>query len=47
MTRGPDGNPGEVRIATFNILHGRSPSDDQVDPERFAEAVRTLDADVL
>jgi endonuclease/exonuclease/phosphatase family metal-dependent hydrolase len=36
-----------VRIATFNILHGRSPVDDQVDPDRFAEAVRLLDADVL
>lgn len=36
-----------MRIATFNILHGRSPVDDQVDPGRFAESVRTLDADVL
>lgn len=36
-----------MRIATFNILHGRSLSDDVVDVERFADAVRTLDADVL
>jgi endonuclease/exonuclease/phosphatase family metal-dependent hydrolase len=36
-----------VRIATFNILHGRSPVDDRVAPDRFVEAVRRLDADVL
>ena len=36
-----------MRVATFNILHGRSPADDRVDVDRFAEAVRTLDADVL
>jgi endonuclease/exonuclease/phosphatase family metal-dependent hydrolase len=36
-----------VRIATFNILHGRSPVDDRVDVERLAAAVKTLDADVL
>ncbi len=36
-----------MRIATFNILSGRSPGDDQVDERRFAEAVRALDADVL
>jgi endonuclease/exonuclease/phosphatase family metal-dependent hydrolase len=36
-----------MRIATFNILHGRSPVDDQVDPQRFTESVRALDADVL
>jgi endonuclease/exonuclease/phosphatase family metal-dependent hydrolase len=36
-----------MRIATFNILHGRSPVDDRVDPERFSEAVLVLDADVL
>lgn len=36
-----------MRLATFNILHGRSPSDDRVDLDRFAEAVRSLDADVL
>jgi endonuclease/exonuclease/phosphatase family metal-dependent hydrolase len=36
-----------VRIATFNILHGRSPSDDRVDVDRLAAAVKDLDADVL
>jgi endonuclease/exonuclease/phosphatase family metal-dependent hydrolase len=36
-----------VRVATFNILNGRSPTDDRVDVDRFAAAVRTLDADVL
>ena len=38
---------GAVRIATFNILSGRSPGDDQVDEERFRTAIRTLDADLL
>jgi endonuclease/exonuclease/phosphatase family metal-dependent hydrolase len=36
-----------VRIATFNILHGRSLEDGQVDVDRLATAVKTLDADVL
>jgi endonuclease/exonuclease/phosphatase family metal-dependent hydrolase len=36
-----------VRLATFNILHGRSPADDRVDVDRFATAVKDLDADVL
>ena len=36
-----------MRLATFNILHGRSLTDDQVDVDRFAAAVETLDADVL
>jgi endonuclease/exonuclease/phosphatase family metal-dependent hydrolase len=36
-----------VRIATFNILHGRSPADDTVDVDRLAAAVKDLDADVL
>lgn len=36
-----------MRVATFNILHGRSPADDRVDVDRFAGAVKTLDADVL
>jgi endonuclease/exonuclease/phosphatase family metal-dependent hydrolase len=36
-----------MRVATFNILHGRSPVDDRVDVQRYAEAVRALDADVL
>src|SRR4051812_25868552 len=36
-----------MRLATFNILHGRSMSDDRVDVDRLAAAVATLDADVL
>jgi endonuclease/exonuclease/phosphatase family metal-dependent hydrolase len=36
-----------VRIATFNILSGRSPSDDTVDEARFSAAIASLDADVL
>lgn len=36
-----------MRLATFNILHGRSPVDDRVDLDRFVEAVKALDADVL
>jgi len=36
-----------VRIATFNILNGRSPADDRVDEERFGSAIRRLDADLL
>lgn len=36
-----------MRLATFNILHGRSPADDEVDLGRFATAVAVLDADVL
>src|SRR3954447_19950843 len=47
MTTPKPGKGLGVRIATFNILHGRSPVDDQVDPDRFAEAVWLLDADVL
>jgi endonuclease/exonuclease/phosphatase family metal-dependent hydrolase len=38
---------GAMRIATFNILHGRSPADGEVDVDRLAGAVRELDADVL
>jgi endonuclease/exonuclease/phosphatase family metal-dependent hydrolase len=36
-----------VRIATFNILHGRSLDDGQVDVDRLATAVKSLDPDVL
>jgi endonuclease/exonuclease/phosphatase family metal-dependent hydrolase len=36
-----------VRLATFNVLHGRSLSDGRVDVERFAQAIASLDADVL
>ncbi len=33
-----------MRLATFNLLHGRSLSDGRVVPERLAEAARTLAA---
>jgi endonuclease/exonuclease/phosphatase family metal-dependent hydrolase len=36
-----------VRLATFNILHGRSTEDDRVDIDRFGAAIRSLDADIL
>lgn len=36
-----------MRLATFNLLHGRSLSDGMVDPARFAETIRSLDADIL
>jgi endonuclease/exonuclease/phosphatase family metal-dependent hydrolase len=36
-----------VRLATFNLLHGRSLSDGTVHAERVAAAVADLDADVL
>jgi endonuclease/exonuclease/phosphatase family metal-dependent hydrolase len=36
-----------VRLATFNICSGRSPSDGRVDVDRIATAVAALDADVL
>lgn len=36
-----------MRLATFNLLHGRSIDDGQVVPERLVAAVRKLDADVV
>ncbi|MEH1016506.1 endonuclease/exonuclease/phosphatase family protein [Micromonospora sp. CPCC 206060] len=36
-----------MRLATFNVLHGRSPQDGLVDAGRLAAAVGALDADVL
>jgi endonuclease/exonuclease/phosphatase family metal-dependent hydrolase len=36
-----------VRLATFNVMHGRSPSDGLVDIPRLREAVAAIDADVL
>ncbi|MFD6564092.1 endonuclease/exonuclease/phosphatase family protein [Micromonospora profundi] len=36
-----------MRLATFNLLHGRSLTDGLVDPDRLADAVHALDADVL
>ena len=41
------GTAAPMRVATFNILHGRNPSDDVVDVATFATAVASLDADVL
>jgi endonuclease/exonuclease/phosphatase family metal-dependent hydrolase len=42
MPTGPN-----MRVATFNLLHGSSPVDGVVDKDRLAAAVRSLDADVL
>lgn len=36
-----------MRLASFNLLHGRSLHDGTVDGPRLAEAVRALDADIL
>jgi endonuclease/exonuclease/phosphatase family metal-dependent hydrolase len=36
-----------MRMATFNILHGRSVDDEEVDVDVLADCVRRLDADVL
>lgn len=36
-----------MRLATFNILHGRSVHDGEVDLDRLAAAVSELDADIL
>jgi endonuclease/exonuclease/phosphatase family metal-dependent hydrolase len=36
-----------MRLATFNILHGRNPDDDLGDVDVFARAIASLDADVL
>jgi endonuclease/exonuclease/phosphatase family metal-dependent hydrolase len=36
-----------MRVATFNILHGRNPADDVVDVATFGKAIAALDADVL
>jgi endonuclease/exonuclease/phosphatase family metal-dependent hydrolase len=36
-----------MRLATFNLLHGRSTSDGVVDLDRLAAAVRILDPDIL
>ena len=48
MTNGvPVGKGWFMRLVTFNILHGRSPVDDRVDVDRFFEAVKMLDPDVL
>ncbi|WP_347755594.1 endonuclease/exonuclease/phosphatase family protein [Agrococcus sp. ProA11] len=36
-----------MRLVTWNVLHGRTMGDAHVDADRFADAVRALDADVL
>lgn len=36
-----------MRLASFNVLHGRSLADGTTDVERLAEACASLDADVL
>ncbi|MDV3220863.1 endonuclease/exonuclease/phosphatase family protein [Intrasporangium sp.] len=36
-----------MRVATFNILNGRVPTDQHVDPAGLREAVKRLDADIL
>ena len=36
-----------MRIATFNLLNGRSPDDETVDVDKLKRAVAALDADVL
>jgi endonuclease/exonuclease/phosphatase family metal-dependent hydrolase len=36
-----------MRLATFNLLHGRSATDGVVDLDRLAAAVRTLNPDIL
>ncbi|BBH69634.1 endonuclease/exonuclease/phosphatase [Actinoplanes sp. OR16] len=38
---------GVVRLATFNLLHGRSLSDGTVHADRISAAIADLDADVL
>ena len=41
------GNFHPMRLATFNILHGRTVHDGVVDVRRLQECVRSIDADVL
>ncbi|MGO4442321.1 endonuclease/exonuclease/phosphatase family protein [Mycobacterium sp. 2YAF39] len=36
-----------MRMATFNILHGRSVHDGVVHPDRLVESIRQLDPDIL
>jgi endonuclease/exonuclease/phosphatase family metal-dependent hydrolase len=36
-----------MRVATFNLLHGRSLQDGEVRLDRLADAVRSLDPDIL
>ena len=41
------GTAAAMRVATFNILHGRNPADDVVDVATFGSAIAGLEADVL
>jgi len=43
----PSGYRTCVRLVTFNILHGRDLERDEVDIDTFADAIKSLDADVL
>src|ERR1700754_4483759 len=36
-----------MRMATFNILHGRSVHDGSVELDRLADAIKRLDADIV
>lgn len=36
-----------VRVATFNLLHGRTVTDGAINPDRLAAAATELDADVI
>lgn len=36
-----------MRLATFNILHGRTMRDGKVEIDRLRDAIRSLDADIL
>jgi endonuclease/exonuclease/phosphatase family metal-dependent hydrolase len=36
-----------MRLATFNILHGHAVTDQRVDLDRLAAAIKVLDADIL
>jgi endonuclease/exonuclease/phosphatase family metal-dependent hydrolase len=36
-----------MRVASFNILHGRALSDQRVDLDRLADAIKVLDPDIL
>jgi endonuclease/exonuclease/phosphatase family metal-dependent hydrolase len=38
---------GVLRIATWNLLHGRSPAEGSVDPAELSRCVKLLDADIL
>ncbi len=48
-TAGPEHDPvtTRLRLATANILHGRSLSDGLVDDDRMGAAIAALDADVI